>query len=86
MNDDEDEETTTRRSWEHDVTLAWQGYLRVADGRLQRLELAAKGNEKLTWEHDNVFIDQEPDAAHLMAGHPIDMEGPVIYGLSATLR
>ena len=72
------------RQWEHKVALSWQGYVRVVDGRAERLEMLAKGRERLTWEHRNAAILNEPDAAHLMAGHPIDLDSDVIYGLSAS--
>ena len=73
------------KRWEHEVTLSWQGYLQVTQGRVKQLELLATGKERLVWDHRSGST-QEPDAAHLMAGHPIDLDCDVNYGFSAQRR
>ena len=71
------------RNWDHAVTLQWQGYLEVIDGEGVRVEMLAKGHEQLNWGRDDVTLVTEADARHLMAGHPIQLNSDVIYGLSA---
>ena len=73
------------QQWDHAVTLSWQGYLQLVGGQAKELEMMANGQERLRWQHKNPAIRREPDAAHLMAGHPIDLDCQVVYGLSATL-
>lgn len=72
--------------WDHAVTLSWQGYVKVEDDRGTAIELLAKGHERLHWMHDNTALQNEPDAAHLMAGHPIGLDSPVVYGIHASVR
>lgn len=69
--------------WEHDVTLQWQGYVKVVDGEAVVVEMLGKGHEKLNWGRGDVTLMTEPDARHLMAGHLIDLNSEVVYGLSA---
>lgn len=72
--------------WEHSVTLQWQGYVEVIDGQAVSVEMLAKGHERLNWGKGAVTLTTEPDARHLMAGHPIDLDSDVVYGLSARAR
>lgn len=71
------------RQWEHRVQLEWQGYIDVQDGRFSELVVFAEGTERLRWGHLRLFQIDEPDVAHLMAGHPIDLDCGVQYGLHA---
>jgi hypothetical protein len=45
--------------------------------------LVARGKERLRWGNSRFPFGKEPDAAHLMAGHAIDLDGGVRYGLFA---
>ncbi len=72
-----------RAFWEHRVALSWQGYADVKENRIIQLTLIAHGNERLRWGNDRLKFSKEADAAHLMAGHPIDLNCSVRYGLFA---
>lgn len=74
---------TDGRQWEHNVQLAWEGYIEIVGDRITRLVLTAQGTERLRWGSQLWNLTAEPDVAHLMAGHPIDFDGPVRYGLIA---
>ena len=71
------------RVWEHRVTLKWQGYADVKDNRIMQLVMIANGYEQLRWGNARFNFLGKSDASHLMAGHPIDLEGAVRYGLVA---
>ena len=73
------------RNWHHVVTLDWQGFATIRDGQIDSLRLLARGNEQLEWELGNFLLESEPDVAHLMAGHPIDLNANVIYGLTTSV-
>ena len=72
------------KSWDHAVTLDWQGYIRLTNGKATRIDLIGKGHEILSWGIGDISMVTEPAAAHLMAGHPINFKGNVIYGLTAS--
>jgi hypothetical protein len=74
---------TDGRSWEHRVQLTWEGYLDIVDNRITRLVLSAQGTEQLRWGSQRWKLNTESDVAHLMAGHPIDLDCRVCYGLTA---
>ncbi len=74
---------TDGRSWEHRVQLTWEGYLDIEGNRITQLVLTAAGSERLRWGSQRWNLISEPDVAHLMAGHPIDFDGRVRYGLTA---
>lgn len=74
---------TDGRRWEHRVQLTWEGYLDVQDDRITGLVLAAEGTERLRWGSERWNLAGEPEVAHLMAGHPIDLDCKVRYGLRA---
>jgi hypothetical protein len=74
---------TDGRQWEHRVRLEWEGYATIAGNRLSELVLLANGSERLRWGNRRWDLLDEPDVAHLMAGHPIDLDGGVLYGLLA---
>jgi len=73
------------RNWEHRVTLTWQGYIDVdrKTRRVRHLVLLAGGDEKLRWGNRSLKTSGEAAVAHLPAGHPIDLECGVRYGLVA---
>jgi|GEM_PF-1742494 hypothetical protein len=74
---------TDGRLWERRVTLNWYGFIGLKNGRISKLVMLATGDERLRWGNPRFKLLQEPDAAHLMAGHPIDFDGSVRYGLIA---
>ncbi|MBG89934.1 MAG: hypothetical protein CMO80_23970 [Verrucomicrobiales bacterium] len=76
---------TDGRQWEHQVMLGWQGYVDIADDRITRIVMLAKGRERLRWGNRNLLNTTEPAAAHLMAGHAIDLNCGVRYGLICEL-
>ena len=71
------------RQWEHRVTLAWNGFIDLRDHRIVRLKLLAAGDERLRWGNTRLALSQEADVEHLMAGHPIDLDSGVRYGVMA---
>ncbi len=74
---------TDGRLWEHRVSLTWQGYVDLKDGRVHKLVMLAEGDERLRWGNARFRLLEEADAEHLMAGHPIDLDCRVRYGLIA---
>ena len=74
---------TDGRQWEHRVQLEWEGYLDVQNDRITSLTVTAEGHERLRWGNRRLTSSDEPDVAHLMAGHPIDLDCAVRYGLQA---
>ena len=74
---------TDGRQWVHHVQLEWEGYVTVEGDRLTELVISAAGTERLRWGNRGLRLTDEPDIAHLMAGHPIDLECGVRYGLLA---
>lgn len=71
------------RLWDHAVELDWQGYVELRGDQVTRLTLLAEGHEKLRWSNARLNLTGEVDARHLMAGHPIDQDCGVRYGLIA---
>lgn len=71
------------RLWEHRVTLEWEGYIDVQGDQVTQLVMLAHGSERLRWGNARLKLTTEPAAAHLMAGHPIDMDCGARYGLIA---
>ena len=69
--------------WDHAVQLSWQGYIEVKDNQILSLALLADGHEKLRRGSPSFNWPNEPDSKHLMAGHAIDLDGGVRYGLIA---
>ena len=69
--------------WEHRVALRWQGYATIKGGKLIALQMLGEGRERLRWGSPTLMRTQEPDAAHLMAGHPIDLNAKVRYAIGA---
>ncbi len=66
----------------HQVKLTWDGFIQIQNDRITDLALVASGNEKLRWGNPRFLAArQEDDAAHLMAGRPIDKECRVRYGI-----
>ena len=53
--------------------------------RVTQLFMIANGDERLRWGNARLNLTREADAEHLMAGHPIDLECHVRYGLFAEL-
>ncbi len=71
------------RLWNHTVILDWEGYVDLKENRVTQLILAAQGKERLRWGNSRFQFGKEPDVAHLMAGHRIDLDCGVRYGLFA---
>ena len=71
------------KAWNHQVSLDWQGYLKVEDGLVSQLDLFARGQEHLEWHINNQSLINQPASATLMGGHPIDLDSPVVYGMHA---
>jgi hypothetical protein len=71
------------RSWSHEVSLAWEGYLEVrAEGsRIIRIELLAEGFEKLRWGNGRGADNQRDLVSQLPSGRLIDLSVPVRYGV-----
>ena len=69
------------RLWQHEVTLTWEGLIEMQGGRMTRLLLLARGSEKLKWANSLRPLKGEVDVTHLPAGHPIDMDCDVRYGI-----
>jgi hypothetical protein len=78
-------EVTVNGKGMHDVKLSWEGFVAVQGGRMTRLLLAARGNEKLQFANgDNSLKNVHRDeVAFLPAGRPIDLACGVRYGIIA---
>ena len=74
------------RQWEHRVTLRWQGYVDLKSGQIVDLTMLAEGTEELHWGNARLRSTTEADIRHLMAGHSIDLECDVLYGMEAAGR
>lgn len=68
-----------RPMYDHSVALDWSGYMMIAGGRVARFALIGRGEEKFQWSHGGPT--SEDAVRHLPAGHKVDQEGPVQYGL-----
>ncbi len=68
-------------TWDHVVKLKWQGFARVKGLVLTRVCMHASGSEKLSWGNANLQRSKEPEAEHLMAGHMINVDSRVEYGI-----
>ncbi|MFQ5733704.1 MAG: hypothetical protein ACE5KM_17340 [Planctomycetaceae bacterium] len=73
------------RRWEHEVKLTWEAYLDVdlKARRITRIVAVAHGNERLRWGNRRLNAGGEPAVRHLPAGHPINLNCGVRYGLLA---
>lgn len=74
---------TDGRQWDHRVELTWQGYIELEDERISQFVMMAEGAERLRWGTRALVLTTEPAVEHLMAGHPIDLDCRVRYGLTA---
>ena len=72
------------RWWEHRVSLSWYGFAEIRGQRISKVVMHAAGAERLRWGTARLKQIREPDAAHLMAGHAINLDANVRYGLFAT--
>jgi hypothetical protein len=77
---------TDGRVWEHRVTLNWYGFVEIKDRQVTQLVMLAAGDERLRWGSGRFKLLQEPDARHLMAGHPIDLDSGVRYAVIANRK
>ena len=75
------EEQPNGPTWDHVVKLQWQGYFQFQDDSINQVCLLATGSERLKWGNQNLLRTKEPEPEHLMAGHPIDFDSQVVYGL-----
>ncbi len=80
---DERGQRTDGRFWEHRVTLDWQGFVDIKEGRITEIGLTAHGDEHLRWGNARFRMTSESDVQHLMAGHPIDLDCSVRYAMLA---
>jgi len=78
--------STDGRVWEHRVTLNWYGFVEIRDQQITQLVMLAAGDERLRWGNGRLKLLQEPDARHLMAGHPIDLDSGVRYAVIASSK
>jgi hypothetical protein len=78
--------STDGREWEHRVTLDWYGFIDIRNEGVTNLTILATGEERLRWNNPRLAMANESDAEHLMAGHPIDMQCGVLYGLIAQIE
>jgi hypothetical protein len=67
----------------HNVKLAWEGFIEMKGNRMTRLLLAARGAENLQSSKDDHPLKREKSdaVAFLTAGHPIDLDCQVRYGI-----
>jgi hypothetical protein len=70
-------------SFLHEITLAWEGFIEMKGSRVASLVLAGRGTEKLKWGGAQLhsMAASGKAVAYLVAGHPIDWEGEVRYGI-----
>ncbi|MEM7476288.1 MAG: hypothetical protein AAF483_14940 [Planctomycetota bacterium] len=72
-------------AWSHRVSLRWTGYFTVQGDQITSVELIGKGSERLLWTNPQVVAKSYSQTKHLMAGHLIDFDSPVCYGLQMKL-
>jgi hypothetical protein len=76
------EASRTGLRFHHEITLAWEGFIEMKGYSVAHLALSARGTEKLLWDTgtppEASGIDR---AAFLVAGHPIDLDRGVRYGI-----
>ena len=77
---------TDGRNWEHRVTLNWFGYVDIQDDQITRLTMMAAGDERFRWTLPGPTFPDNSRAQHLMAGHSIDLDCGVRYGVYAELK
>ncbi len=65
-------------NWEHQVTLKWYGFIDLRDQRIIKISLLGGGDEKLLWQ---ITHADQGAATRLPSGHPIDLDGGVLYGI-----
>lgn len=70
------------RRWKNRIDLDWRGFVEFKNGALSGVALIGEGDESLLWDRLGGWPDDEPDVAHLMAGHRIDLSGNVRYGVT----
>ena len=68
-----------QRVYDHSVKLGWHGYMLMKGGKIARLALVGKGTERFQWFQGGPASDDA--VQHLPAGHRVDVEGAVQYGL-----
>jgi hypothetical protein len=70
------------RVWQHEVRLAWEGFIEIRNDHFTSLILVARGSEKLKWGNTAFQgIKSDTDVTRLPAGHPIDLACQVRYGI-----
>ncbi len=75
---------TDGRRFENHVRLRWRGLIAVDGRRITRLVAVADGRQRLRWGNDGRFaLGDRPESAHLPAGHAIDLDSDVRFGLTA---
>ena len=74
---------TDGRLWENRITLRWQGYILLQEDRILELAMVANGQENLRWGNAQFDLLGDIKARYLMAGHRIDLDTEVTYGLFA---
>jgi hypothetical protein len=68
--------------WHHEVKLTWEGIIDLHGQRITRLLLVARGSEKLKWGNKALSeLKGHADVTMLVAGHAIDLNCGVRYGL-----
>jgi hypothetical protein len=72
-------EGVSTNHYAHQVKLEWTGFVQIRDGRIAKLLLAARGEEKLRYGSGNEMTGEE--VASLPGGRPIKLECGVRYGL-----
>ena len=65
------------------MSLDWQGFVEIRGDRVFRIDMIANGKERLRWQTGRILLDASSAAANLMAGHPIDLDSRVTYGIHA---
>ena len=68
-----------RPFYDHSVTLEWSGYMVIQSGQIKRFALIGRGHEEFQWSQGGSAAVEA--VRNLPAGHIVDQEGPVQYGL-----
>jgi hypothetical protein len=69
------------RLWQHEVKLTWEGIIEMKKDRMIRLLLVARGSEKLKWGNKLQQLKGQADVTILPAGHAVDLNCGVRYGI-----
>lgn len=80
--DSDRDRATDGRRWSNAVKLTWKGLIQIHGERILEVRMYAQGRQKLEWGSRR-FDMSAPAVRRLPAGHHVDMDADVRFGLTA---